>query len=131
MRESHWESATSDAWALALTREAVIRPLAEAPRLSHAAADVAAATLGISRSLVYRLVAQFRDRPQTSTLLRRKRGLSVQTSLLAPPLERLIADAIDEVYLQPERPRISSVVSPTLLYIWRPSPRSAPRTPSI
>ena len=93
MRVSHWESATSDAWALALTREAVIRPLAEAPKLSHAAAEVAAATLGISRSLVYRLVAQFRDRPQTSTLLLRKRGLSVQTPLLAPPLERLIADA--------------------------------------
>jgi putative transposase len=110
MRESHWESAPSDAWALALTREAVIRPLAEAPRLSHAVADVAAATLGISRSLVYRLVAQFRDRPQTSTLLRRKRGLSVQTSLLAPPLERLITDAIDEVYLQPERARISDLI---------------------
>jgi putative transposase len=110
MRVSHWESATSDAWALALTREAVIRPLAEAATVSHATADVAAATLGISRSLVYRLVARFRDRPQTSTLLLRKRGLSVQTLLLAPPLERLIADAIADVYLQPERARISDLM---------------------
>jgi putative transposase len=107
---SHWESATSDAWALASIREAVIRPLAEAPRLSHARADVAAATLGISRSLVYRLVAQFRERPQTSTLLLRRRGLRRQTPLLAPPLERLIAEAIEQVYLQPERPRISDLM---------------------
>jgi putative transposase len=107
----NWESAEPAAWAVATSREAIIRPLAEGLRITREAADAAAATLGISRSLLYRLVARFRARPQTSTLLPRKRGLRLQTPLLAPPLEQLIGEAIAEVYLQPERPRISYLMT--------------------
>jgi putative transposase len=107
----YWDTVAPDAWALASAREAIIRPLAEGPRISRDAADAAVAALGISRSLLFRLVARFRARPQTSTLLPRKRGLKKQTPLLPPPLEQLITETIDEVYLRPERPRISHLMT--------------------
>ena len=53
---SQWQSASDKDWALALAREAVIR-LAE---VTEELVITASAELGISRSLVYRLVAKFR-----------------------------------------------------------------------
>jgi putative transposase len=93
----HWDTVAPDAWALASAREAIIRPLAEGLRITRDAADAAVAALGISRSLLFRLVARFRARPQTSTLLPRKRGVKKQTPLLSSPLEQLITETIDEV----------------------------------
>ena len=57
---SQWQSASDEDWALALAREAVIRPLTEQPELNEELVTAASAELGISRSLVYRLVAKFR-----------------------------------------------------------------------
>ena len=54
---------------LALAREAVIRPLADQAEFTGGLVATASAELGISRSLVYRLVAKFRTRPQVSSLL--------------------------------------------------------------
>jgi hypothetical protein len=71
---SHWQSASDEDWALALTREAVIRPLTDQPELTEALVATASAELGISRSLVYRLVTKFRKRSQVSSLLPGKRG---------------------------------------------------------
>ena len=47
-------------WALALAREAVIRPLTDQPEVTEGLVVTASDELGISRSLVYRLVAKFR-----------------------------------------------------------------------
>jgi hypothetical protein len=44
-------------WGEACRREAVIRPLAEQEKVSRAAAVAAAEQLGMSRAMVYRLVA--------------------------------------------------------------------------
>ncbi len=105
-----WHAADPSARQTALNREAVIRPLSEAARITHTTADSAAQQLGISRSLVYRLVARFRCRPQTSTLLPQRRGHKPQTKLLDPRVEKLLADTIQQVYLQRERPRISDLM---------------------
>ena len=78
--------------------------------MSAAMAKEAAATLGISRALLYRLVARFRARAQVSTLLPRKPGRKRHTHQLSDALERLIADTIDEVYLQRERPRVADLI---------------------
>jgi hypothetical protein len=59
---------------LACQREAVIRPLAEADRLSCLQVDRAAKIFGLGRSVTYRLIARFRQRPQTSSLLLAKAG---------------------------------------------------------
>jgi hypothetical protein len=57
---SQWQSASDEDWALALAREAVIRPLTDQPEVTEELVVTASDELGISRSLVYRLVAKFR-----------------------------------------------------------------------
>ena len=57
---SQWQSASDEDWALAPAREAVIRPLTDQPEVIQELAVTASEELGISRSLVYRLVAKFR-----------------------------------------------------------------------
>ena len=57
---SQWETASDEDWALALAREAVIRLLTDQPEVTEELVVTASAELGISRSLVYRLVAKFR-----------------------------------------------------------------------
>jgi hypothetical protein len=55
---SQWQSASDEDWALALAREAVIRPLTDQPEVTEELVVTASDELGISRSLVYRLVAK-------------------------------------------------------------------------
>jgi hypothetical protein len=57
---SQWQSASDEDWALALAREAVIRPLTDQPEVIEELVVTASDELGMSRSLVYRLVAKFR-----------------------------------------------------------------------
>jgi hypothetical protein len=53
-------AASGEDWALALAREAVIRPLTDQPEVTEELVVTASDELGISRSLFYRLVAKFR-----------------------------------------------------------------------
>ena len=53
-----WHSASKAEWKEACRREAVIRPLVVEGFVSNARADQASKELGVSRSLVYRLVAR-------------------------------------------------------------------------
>ena len=69
-----WQDAADWQWQEACRREAVIRPLAEQDPVSREAATAAAKQLGISSRLVYRLVARFRRRSQTSSLVPGARG---------------------------------------------------------
>jgi Helix-turn-helix domain len=69
-----WQEAKDWQWQEACRRETVIRPLAEQEAVSRQAAAAAAEQLGIGRALVYRLVARFRARPQTSSLAPGVRG---------------------------------------------------------
>jgi hypothetical protein len=57
---SQWQSASDEDWALALAREAVICPLTDQPEVTEELVVTASDELGISRSLIYRLVAEFR-----------------------------------------------------------------------
>ena len=98
-----WEAASEAQWALALEREAVIRPLAEGV-VTKQALEQAMAKLGIGRALVYRLVRRYQQRPQASSLLPFKRGRSTHLRILDVQREQLIASAIREFYLTPERP---------------------------
>jgi putative transposase len=81
-RNSQWQSASDEDWELALAREAVIRPLADQTEVTAGLVARASAELGISRSLVYRLVAKFRKRPQISSLPG-KRGRRPTTRVLS------------------------------------------------
>ena len=57
MQKAHqWEIAGEAAWGVALHRESVIRRLAEHPRLSSESIAEAANQLGLSRSILYKLL---------------------------------------------------------------------------
>ena len=73
---SQWQSASDEDWALALAREAVIRPLAESTDQSEVTEELvvtASDELRISRSLVYRLVAKLQT---TAGRVRRMEAMS-------------------------------------------------------
>ena len=65
--------------------------------------------LGVSRSLIYRLVARYRQRAQTSSLLSVPRGRTEQTQWLDKEVETLIRSAVERIYLQREQPRVSDL----------------------
>lgn len=109
-RNSAWQSASDEDWDLALAREAVIRPLADQAEITAGLVTTASAALGISRSLVYRLVAKFRKRPQVSSLLPAKRGRRPTTRALSTAAEAVVQEAIGQVYLQREQPRLSDLL---------------------
>jgi putative transposase len=65
----------SDAlWSAAVERERVIVALAAAPQVSRSEVEQAAQKSGLSRAMVYRLVARSRRDPRTSTLLNHSPG---------------------------------------------------------
>ena len=94
---SQWQSASDEDWALALAREAVIRPLTNQPELTERLVATASAELGISRSLVFRLVAKFRKRPQVSSLLPGKRGRKAAARALSGATEAVVREAIASI----------------------------------
>ena len=107
---SQWQSASDEDWALALPRAVVIRPLTDQAELTEGLVATASAELGISRSLVYRLVAKFRKRPQVSSLLPGKRGRKAAACALSEAAEAVVREAIASVYLQREKPRLSDLL---------------------
>ena len=66
--------------------------------------------LGISRSLVYRLVARYRRRAQTSSLLSVPRGRPKRSRSLDERVEALVRSAVERIYLQREQPRVSDLL---------------------
>jgi putative transposase len=110
MQKTHqWEIAGDAAWGIALQREAVIRPLAEYSRLSVDDIAGAASQLGLSRTVLYKLLQRYRRRPQASSLLPWKRGRKPDEPLLSDDREALLSACITEFYLQPERPSLAAL----------------------
>jgi putative transposase len=101
-----WQDLTDLQWQEACRREAIIRPLTEQGAVSRQEAAAAAERLGIGRTLLYELVARFRRRAQTSSLAPGARGRGSRSRALDPRVEAVVAWAIKEVYLRPERPRL-------------------------
>src|SRR6516225_10166748 len=105
-----WETANEVEWRLALERESVIRPLAEEERLTNGRLQEAMLRLGLSRSVIYKLVQRYRDRPQTSSLLPWKRGRDLNLQVLSPKQEELLQACIQEFYLTRERPTVAALM---------------------
>jgi len=102
--------AVSDAsWTEAARREAVLRPLSEAPRLSRAMVEAAARALALSPQRIYGLLRSFRANPVTASLLSRKPGQAKGAQRLGAALEVQIEAAIEAVYLRRERPTLKKV----------------------
>jgi putative transposase len=105
-----WRTASEAAWQVARRREAIVRPLADLSPLTIERVDEAAHALGVSRSFVYRLVARYRRRRHTSSLLPRIRGRAPRARQLDPRLESLVATTIDTFYLTEQRPRLADLI---------------------
>ena len=105
-----WATTDATRWEVARQRESVIRPLADLASRSSEQVDEAARALGVSRSLVYRLVARYRQLPKTSSLLPRTRGRPQGVRVLNPRLESLVATTIDKTYLTEQRPRMADLM---------------------
>jgi putative transposase len=104
------EDVPNELWQIACAREAVIRPLAACGRAGREAVNNAAATLGIHRAYLYRLLSAYRQRPQTSTLIPHHRGRRRDIRLLDPKIESIVKAAINDLYLTRERPRFSDLM---------------------
>jgi hypothetical protein len=74
--------------------------------VSRKEAVAAAERLGVGLTLLYELVARFRRRPQTSSLVPGVRGRVACSRSLDPRVEALVASAIKEVYPRPEPERV-------------------------
>lgn len=103
-------AASDAAWAEAVRREQVIRPLAAmTPPFTAAAVAAAARDLGLSTSRIYALIRGFRDGEKTSSLLRATPGPRPGKRKLHFAVEARIEQAIEAIYLQPERPTLKRV----------------------
>ena len=109
-KRPNWQSASENDWEAARRREKLIRPLVARGSITHNDVDAAATELGLSRSFMYKLVARYRRRPQTSSLLFAKRGRPKDSRSLDQEREQLIQTAIHEFYLRRERPRIADLI---------------------
>jgi putative transposase len=109
-KQPNCQSATEFDWKLARQRAAIIQPLSETWRKTCTDVDAAAGCLGLSRSFTYKLIARYRRKPQTSSLLSGKRGRPEGARLVDPQREALIDTTIHEFYLQQERPRMTDLM---------------------
>ena len=105
-----WEPASEMDWRLAVERESIIRALAEAARLTQEQVKDAMTRLNLSRSVLYKLVQRYKQRPRTSSLLPFKRGRGRDVQLLHQQQEDLLQECIRQFYLTPERPSLAALV---------------------
>jgi putative transposase len=97
------------AWQRAVAREAVIRPIASVKKLTAPEKFAACRQLGLKPTRFYQLLAQFRRKPVTSSLLDETPGPEKGRRLLSAGQEDAVACAIQEIYCRRERPTITAV----------------------
>lgn len=96
-------------WQIAVTREAIIRPLADASRLSPVDVATACRILGLRRSRLYVLIERYRAVPVTSSLASVTPGPKIGSRRLSDAMEGLIEDAIREKYLTRHKASVSAL----------------------
>lgn len=97
--------ATRAEWLRARRRERVVMRLIRSDGDVAKQVTSASRALGLSRSSIYRLLRQYRQAAQTSSLLVGHRGTPKQHRRLSEPREALVTRAIEEKYLA--RPRMT------------------------
>ena len=106
-----WSSiakATEAQWDLARRREATIAEIAHSTDVADQV-TVAASRLGVSRRTVFRWLAQYREAPQTSSLLPHARGTPVGARRMGEQIESIIDEVIRDVYLTKVRAKKEEV----------------------
>jgi predicted ArsR family transcriptional regulator len=91
-------------------REEAIRALLKRHsdnRLTIVDVEAVAWELGVSRSTMYRLIMAYRAKGTVSSVEPQAMGRRKDAFVLDAKRERLIASAIHEIYLKPERPTLT------------------------
>ncbi|MFZ2174378.1 MAG: Mu transposase C-terminal domain-containing protein [Rhodococcus sp. (in: high G+C Gram-positive bacteria)] len=103
-------TAADSEWECACARFAVIAPLALMDAIGHAAADEAAARLGVSRRQVYALVHRLRTGSGTVTDLLPGRSSGGRGARRLPEeVDEVIADHLTRMYLKRQKPAVAVV----------------------
>jgi hypothetical protein len=100
------ELATPEEWSRARHRETILRSLVTQSSLSETDIRLASKRMGVGRAYFYRLLAAYRLRPQTSTLLPRAGGRPSGLHLLPARTESLIHKMHRRVLHVPRAPVI-------------------------
>ena len=109
MNKSDIVTADDEAWERAVAREAVVRQLAERPRIARAEFLKACRELGVKRSRLYQLIQAYKARPLTSSLLASGAGARAGRRRLPEEVEVVIAEAIEEFFKSPQKPSINAL----------------------
>lgn len=100
----------ADPLAVARLREAVVAPLASLPRLGRAAVAEAAGRVGVSVQRMYGLIAAYRARPETATLMPSKGGRPSGLKVIDETVERIVAEYCRSALAAPEPPSMRALV---------------------
>lgn len=100
----------AETWTVGEERFRVLAPLAATERTTGTAVEAAARELGIGRAYCYRLLQRLRDDRTVTAVLPRHRGRSVGSRLLSGDVETIVATAIEEFYLDRQRPTVAALV---------------------
>jgi putative transposase len=100
----------SEDWEKARRRFEVLKPLADADRRSRGMAQEAADKLGVSLTLIYRLLARYEADPRLTSLLPERRGRREGQLVLSAEVDEIISSVIDELFLTRQRQRVSDIV---------------------
>ena len=96
-------------WALAKRRERVLSRLVERNECSHAMIKKASAALELSRAMVFRLLARYREDRRLSALLLRSKGRKRGSGGLQKEQEQIITAQIRKFYLTRERRPVAAL----------------------
>jgi putative transposase len=95
--------------AIAKRREGVLSHLAEQPECSRAMIKKACATLELSRAMVFRLLARYKEDRRFSVLLPRPQGRKRGSHALLEGQERMISLQIQKVARTGENPSLAAL----------------------
>ncbi len=108
-RNQDIDDATDAQWAVAARREEVIAKLAPMDGIRRLEVDTAAKILGLSRAMIYRLLARYREDSRTSALLAETVGRRQGSLSLHRRVEAIITQNIENFFLKPERPSAAAL----------------------
>ncbi len=96
-------------WELTVERARIVARLAEMGHCSREQISEAAKILGISRAMIYRLLARFRRFEHASSLLPSKPGPRPGTKQLDVDQEKVIGRLIQQFYLSRQKPSVAAL----------------------
>ena len=98
-------------WQVAQHRFAAIKPLLAEPFRTRDQVEAAARAAGVGPVTFYAWLKLYSDTGRLSALIPAKRGRKAGTHLLKPEAEAVLAAAIEDVYLTPQKRRPQQVVN--------------------